>query len=316
MEKGELVALSMASDPDRSMYFDWTPYLKPDNKKTYPTAVNITQLKKSFKYCLEIPESLQMQKQVEKLYQDRTLMAKGEMRINWGFAEMVAYATLLQEGYPVRITGQDSRRGTFSHRHLVVKDQISGEGFVPISQLNKGNKKFEIFDSLLSEEAVLGFEYGYSSTWPEGLVIWEAQFGDFANVAQVVIDQFIVSAETKWGRLSGLTMFLPHGYEGQGPEHSSCRLERFLQQCAYDNIQVCVPTLPSQIFHLLRRQTVNPQRKPLVVLTPKSLLRNPQATSELADLSNGTFKNIIVDETNKQQPRKLFCAQVRFILIF
>jgi len=308
MEKGELVALSMASDPDRSMYFDWTPYLKPDKKKTYPTAVNMAQLKKSFKYCLEIPENLQMQKQVEKLYQDRTLMAKGEMRINWGFAEMVAYATLLQDGYPVRITGQDSRRGTFSHRHLVVKDQVSGEGFVPISQLNKGNKKFEIFDSLLSEEAVLGFEYGYSSTWPEGLVIWEAQFGDFANVAQVVIDQFIVSAETKWGRLSGLTMLLPHGYEGQGPEHSSCRLERFLQQCAYDNIQVCVPTLPSQIFHLLRRQTVNPQRKPLVVLTPKSLLRNPQATSELADLTNGTFKNIIVDEINKQPRKVILCS--------
>ena len=316
MEKGELVALSMATDPDKSMYFDWTPYLKPDLKKSYPTAVTKTNLDEALKYCFMFPENLVMQKQVEKLYEERKLMAKGEQRINWGFAEMLAYATLLAEGYPVRITGQDSRRGTFSHRHLVVKDQNTGVGYVPLSKLNDGNKKFEIYDSLLSEEAVLGFEYGYSSTWPEGLVIWEAQFGDFANVAQVVIDQFIVSAETKWGRLSGLTMLLPHGYEGQGPEHSSCRLERFLQQCAYDNIQVCVPTLPSQIFHLLRRQTVKPQRKPLVVLTPKSLLRNPMATSDISDLSQGTYQNIIIDKIN-YQPRKviLCCGKVYFDLV-
>ena len=316
MEKGELVALSMATDPDKSMYFDWTPYLKPDLKKSYPTAVTKTNLDEALKYCFMFPENLVMQKQVEKLYEERKLMAKGEQRINWGFAEMLAYATLLAEGYPVRITGQDSRRGTFSHRHLVVKDQNTGVGYVPLSKLNDGNKKFEIYDSLLSEEAVLGFEYGYSSTWPEGLVIWEAQFGDFANVAQVVIDQFIVSAETKWGRLSGLTMLLPHGYEGQGPEHSSCRLERFLRQCAYDNIQVCVPTLPSQIFHLLRRQTVKPQRKPLVVLTPKSLLRNPMATSDISDLSQGTYQNIIIDKIN-YQPRKviLCCGKVYFDLV-
>ena len=228
--------------------------------------------------------------------------------MNWGFAEMAAYASLLNDGYPVRMTGQDSRRGTFSHRHLVVKDQNTGKGFVPLSKLNKGNKKFEIYDSLLSEEAVLGFEYGYASTWPEGLVIWEAQFGDFVNVAQVVIDQFIVSAETKWNRLSGLTMFLPHGYEGQGPEHSSCRLERFLQLCSHENIQVCVPTLPAQIFHLLRRQVVRPTRKPLIVLTPKSLLRNPLATSELKDLTEGTFKNVIVDEATSTSKRVIFCS--------
>ncbi len=308
MEKGETVAESLSSDPDKSIYFDWTPYLQPDLTKSYPTLVSKEDLAKAVKHCLSFPENLQMQKQVQKLYSDREKMLKGELKLNWGFAEMAAYATLLQEGYPVRITGQDTRRGTFSHRHLVVKDQKTGEGIVPISALNKGNKKFEIFDSLLSEEAVLGFEYGYSSTWPEGLVVWEAQFGDFANVAQVVIDQFIVSAETKWGRLSGLTMFLPHGYEGQGPEHSSSRLERFLQQCAYDNIQVCVPTLPSQIFHLLRRQTLRPIRRPLVVLTPKSLLRNPEASSSIDELCSGSFKNIIVDEQKGSIRSVVFCS--------
>ena len=308
MEKGEMVAESMASDPDNSLHFDWSPYIKPNLKKSYPTNVSLQHLKESMAPGFDFDEGTNVQKQVAKLYDERKEMLEGKISMNWGFAEMAAYATLLKENYPVRITGQDSRRGTFSHRHLVIKDQLTGVGHVPLAKLNNGNKKFEIYDSLLSEEAVLGFEYGYASTWPEGLVIWEAQFGDFVNVAQVVIDQFIVSAETKWGRLSGLTMFLPHGYEGQGPEHSSCRLERFLQLCAHENIQVCVPTLPSQIFHLLRRQAIKPLRRPLVVLTPKSLLRNPMATSELSDLTNGTFKNIIIDQS-KNAPRKIIlCA--------
>ena len=308
MEKGEMVAESMASDPDHSLHFDWSPYIKPDLKKSYPTNVSLQHLKESMAPGFDFDEGTNVQKQVAKLYDDRKEMLEGKIPMNWGFAEMAAYATLLKENYPVRITGQDSRRGTFSHRHLVIKDQLTGVGHVPLAKLNNGNKKFEIYDSLLSEEAVLGFEYGYASTWPEGLVIWEAQFGDFVNVAQVVIDQFIVSAQTKWDRLSGLTMFLPHGYEGQGPEHSSCRLERFLQLCAHENIQVCVPTLPSQIFHLLRRQAIKPLRRPLVVLTPKSLLRNPMATSELSDLTNGTFKNIIIDQS-KNAPRKIIlCA--------
>ena len=308
MEKGEMVAESMASDPDHSLHFDWSSYIKPDLKKSYPTNVSLQHLKESMAAGFDFDEVTNVQKQVAKLYDERKEMLEGKIPMNWGFAEMAAYATLLNENYPVRITGQDSRRGTFSHRHLVIKDQLTGVGYVPLAKLNNGNKKFEIYDSLLSEEAVLGFEYGYASTWPEGLVIWEAQFGDFVNVAQVVIDQFIVSAQTKWDRLSGLTMFLPHGYEGQGPEHSSCRLERFLQLCAHENIQVCVPTLPSQIFHLLRRQAIKPLRRPLVVLTPKSLLRNPMATSELSDLTNGTFKNIIIDQS-KNAPRKIIlCA--------
>ena len=308
MEKGEMVAESMSKDPDHDLHFDWTPYLKPDLTKAYPTAVSKELLMNSMEVGLKIDKGIDLQKQVQKLYEERKKMLLGEVPINWGFAEMAAYATLLNEGFPVRMTGQDSRRGTFSHRHLVIKDQKTGSGFVPLSNLNKDNKKFEIYDSLLSEEAVLGFEYGYASTWPEGLVIWEAQFGDFVNVAQVVIDQFIVSAETKWNRLSGLTMFLPHGYEGQGPEHSSCRLERFLQLCAYDNIQVCVPTLPSQIFHLLRKQAIKPLRKPLIVLTPKSLLRNPLATSKIIDLTNGTFKNIIRNESSGAAKRVIFCS--------
>ena len=308
MEKGEMVAESMASDPDNSLHFDWSSYIKPNLKKSYPTNVSLQHLKESMAPGFDFDEGTNVQKQVAKLYDERKEMLEGKIPMNWGFAEMAAYATLLKENYPVRITGQDSRRGTFSHRHLVIKDQLTGVGHVPLAKLNNGNKKFEIYDSLLSEEAVLGFEYGYASTWPEGLVIWEAQFGDFVNVAQVVIDQFIVSAQTKWDRLSGLTMFLPHGYEGQGPEHSSCRLERFLQLCAHENIQVCVPTLPSQIFHLLRRQAIKPLRRPLVVLTPKSLLRNPMATSELSDLTNGTFKNIIIDQS-KNAPRKIIlCA--------
>ena len=308
MEKGEMVAESMAMNPDSGLHFDWSPYLKPDLSKPYPTAVSLELLRNTMEVGMNFEPNIEVQKQVGKLYDERRKMLDGELPMNWGFAEMAAYSTLLGEGYPVRITGQDTRRGTFSHRHLVVKDQKTGIGYVPLSNLNNGNKKFEIYDSLLSEEAVLAFEYGYASTWPEGLIVWEAQFGDFVNVAQVVIDQFIVSAETKWNRLSGLTMFLPHGYEGQGPEHSSCRLERFLQLCAYDNIQVCVPTMPAQIFHLLRKQVIKPTRKPLVVLTPKSLLRNPMATSNIEDITNGSFKNIIVEEQKSITKRVIFCS--------
>jgi 2-oxoglutarate dehydrogenase E1 component len=234
-------------------------------------------------------------------------MATGDAEINWGFGEVMAYASLLEEGYPIRLTGQDIGRGTFSHRHAVLHDQKGKGAYVPLRNLSADQPKFTIFDSLLSEEAVLAFEYGYASTAPEGLVVWEAQFGDFANGAQVVIDQFITSGEHKWGRLCGLTMLLPHGYEGQGPEHSSARLERFLQLCAEHNIQVCVPTTPSQIFHLIRRQVIRPMRKPLVVMSPKSLLRHKMAVSTLEEFSSCEFRNVIddVDTTDKSSVTRM-----------
>ena len=242
-------------------------------------------------------------------------MNSGAIPINWGFAENMAFATLLSEGYPIRFTGQDSRRGTFSHRHSTLHDQKNGSEYIPLVKIaNQNNTRIDLYDSLLSEEAVLGFEYGYSTTWPTGLVIWEAQFGDFANGAQVVIDQFIVSAEHKWERLSGLVMLLPHGYEGQGPEHSSARLERYLQLCAHDNIQVCIPTTPSQIYHLLRLQTVRKMRRPLIILSPKSLLRHPMAISSLEELTDGEFKTILdLDDIHQAacfSPKRLHTSRI------
>jgi 2-oxoglutarate dehydrogenase E1 component len=242
---------------------------------------------------------------------DRLKMGAGAQEINWGFAETMAYASLLTEGYPVRLTGQDVGRGTFSHRHAVLHNQKGGGTWVPLASLSEEQASFQIFDSLLSEEAVLAFEYGYATTSPGGLVIWEAQFGDFANGAQVVIDQFISSGENKWSRLCGLTMLLPHGYEGQGPEHSSARLERFLQLCAEDNIQVCIPSTPAQVFHMLRRQAIRPLRTPLIVMTPKSLLRHKEAVSQLEELTTGAFQTVI-DETDALDAeaikRVIFCS--------
>jgi len=234
---------------------------------------------------------------------DRRKMAAGALPLDWGFAENLAYATLLKEGYQVRISGQDCGRGTFFHRHSVLHNQKDGTSYVPLMNLYPGQPSFMVIDSILSEEAVLGFEYGYATAEPNGLVIWEGQFGDFANGAQVVIDQFITSGQTKWGRLCGLVMLLPHGFEGQGPEHSSARLERYLQLCAENNIQVVVPSTPAQCFHMLRRQMKRSFRKPLVVMSPKSLLRHRLAVNTLEDLTEGRFEEIIgeIDAHDPQQ---------------
>ena len=239
------------------------------------------------------PGDFNLHPRVQRIMDDRRLMAHGDKLVDWGFAENMAYATLLDQGFPIRISGQDARRGTFFHRHAMLRNQDNGESYVPLRNLHKDQPNFTIIDSVLSEEAVLGFEYGYATADPNALTIWEAQFGDFANGAQVVIDQFIASAGAKWGLYCGLVMLLPHGYEGQGPEHSSARLERYMQLCAEHNIQVCVPTTPAQIFHLLRRQMLRPYRHPLVVMSPKSLLRHPLATSSLETLTHGRFEPVI-----------------------
>jgi len=296
IENGDSVAHNFATQPNESMWFDWTPYINQKGDAEIESAFNRDRFKELAQIAFTPPKNFVLQRQVEKMFADRIQMSEGNIPVNWGFAENMAYATLLDQGYPIRFTGQDIRRGTFSHRHAVVLNQKNGEGAMPLVKIaESANTTIDIYDSLLSEEAVLGFEYGYSATRPSGLVIWEAQFGDFVNGAQVVIDQFIVSAEHKWERLSGLVMLLPHGYEGQGPEHSSARLERFLQLCANENIQVCVPSTPSQIYHLLRLQTIRKMRRPLIVISPKSLLRNPKAVSSIESLTEGSFEYVIND---------------------
>ncbi len=257
-----------------------------------------------------VPKGWKLHPRVQRIVSDRARMAAGDLSVDWGFAECLAYGSLLDAGHKVRLIGQDSRRGTFFHRHASFVNQGDGEVFVPLMHVTQRSGDFTVGDSLLSEEAVLGFEYGYSTASPDCLVIWEAQFGDFANGAQVVIDQFISSGESKWGRLSGLTLFLPHGYEGQGPEHSSARLERFLQLCAENNMQVCVPSTPAQMFHMLRRQALRPTRKPLIVMTPKSLLRHRSSVSSLTDLTKGRFRPVIGDDgpRPKDVQRLIFCS--------
>ena len=306
LESGLSVAKSLAKKPNEELWFNWDEYI--DNKWWDETDTSITKksITKLGKQISKTPENFNLGPQASKIFKDRDQMTESKIDINWGYGEMLAYASLLEQGYPIRLTGQDVRRGTFSHRHACVFDKETGKGLIPLSKIaEEHNTKFDIYDSLLSEEAVLAFEYGYSATWPTGLVIWEAQFGDFANGAQVVIDQFIVSAQHKWERLSGLVMLLPHGYEGQGPEHSSARIERFLQLCASENIQVCVPSSPAQIFHLLRRQAIRKLRTPLVVISPKSLLRNPDASSKITELTSGSFKCVIDDDCQKDNVKKI-----------
>jgi 2-oxoglutarate dehydrogenase E1 component len=290
------------SDPVLTNYkskyaVDWTPYLNRKWTDSADTSVPLAELKRLGERITTIPSNFKLHPLVEKVIADRRAMAEGKLPLDWGMAEQLAYATLLSSGYPVRITGQDTARGTFSHRHSVLHDQNRekyDEGnYIPLENVSDGQAPFTVIDSVLSEEACLGFEYGYSTAEPNALVIWEAQFGDFVNGAQVLIDQFISSGEVKWGRQSGLTLMLPHGYEGQGPEHSSARLERFLQLAADNNMQVVQPTSAAQIYHLLRRQMIRLFRKPLVIMTPKSLLRAKDATSELSELAKGEFRTVI-----------------------
>jgi 2-oxoglutarate dehydrogenase E1 component len=277
---------------------DWSKYAANDWSERVRGGSDITRLKALGERAVRFPENFSLHPRVAQVMANRTKMFRGEMPLDWGAAETLAYASILEEGNAIRITGQDSGRGTFFHRHAVLHEQSTGDVYVPLQHMAERQPAFQITDSVLSEEAVLGFEYGYSTTDPSSLVIWEAQFGDFVNGAQVIIDQFISSGEAKWGRLCGLAMFLPHGYEGQGPEHSSARLERFLQLCAENNMAVCVPSTPAQMYHMIRRQILRSLRKPLIVMTPKSLLRHEMSVSSLEDLANGEFATVI-DEVDK-----------------
>jgi len=274
---------------------NWNEYLDADWSEPVKTGVDMGRLRALGKAITSYPSDWVLHPRVLAIMQARERMVNGDLALDWGAAENLAYASLVQEGYPVRLTGQDSGRGTFFHRHAVLHDQATGRPYVPLQHVATNQPTFRVTDSVLSEEAVMGFEYGFSTTEPHCLTIWEGQFGDFCNGAQVIIDQFISSGEAKWGRLSGITLFLPHGYEGQGPEHSSARLERFLQLCAEYNMQVCVPSTPAQMFHMLRRQMLRPLRKPLIVMTPKSLLRHPLSVSRLEELATGGFYPVIDD---------------------
>jgi 2-oxoglutarate dehydrogenase E1 component len=310
LDRGEQVA-DVETEPRSNKYAaKWHDFDHVDEPCDVDTAVPLGKIRDLSKQLNSLPDGFKLHNRVKRIIEDRKKMAAGELPLDWGFAETMAYATLIEEGTKLRLVGQDSGRGTFFHRHAVLHNQVDGSTLTPLARINPG-REVTVIDSLLSEEAVLGFEYGYATAAPETLVIWEAQFGDFANGAQVVIDQFITSGEAKWGRLCGLTLLLPHGYEGQGPEHSSGRLERFLQLCANHNIQVCVPSTPAQMFHLLRRQVLQPTRKPLIVMTPKSLLRSKAATSVLEILSEGRFQQVIGDRGpgNAEEIRRVvFCS--------
>jgi 2-oxoglutarate dehydrogenase E1 component len=260
------------------------------------TAVEAAALRRAGEVLTQVPQGFRVHPKLARILEARAEMARGERPLDWGMGEALALASLSLEGHRVRLVGQDSRRGTFSHRHAVLHDHQTGTTYTPLAHLAEGQGTVEIRDSLLSEAGALGFEYGYSLEMPEALTLWEAQFGDFLNAAQVIVDQFLASGEAKWNRLSGLTLLLPHGMEGQGPEHSSARLERFLELSVDDNWRVVNLTTPAQYFHALRRQVISPWRKPLVVMSPKSLLRHPRAVSPLEELSRGRFRAVLPDE--------------------
>ncbi len=304
LDEGRPQARAFAGTSGNEYTVDWSSHLDADWNEKADTTVPAKRLGELAALLTEVPDDLSLHPRVARIVEDRKRMYADELPLDWGAAETMAYATLLDGGCHVRLVGQDSGRGTFFHRHAVWHDQASGREYVALERLREGQGRFRIIDSVLSEEAVMGFEYGYSTTDPDTLVIWEGQFGDFANGAQVIIDQFIASGEAKWGRLSGITLFLPHGYEGQGPEHSSARLERFLQLSAELNGQVCVPSTPAQMYHMLRRQMLRKLRKPLVVMTPKSLLRHKHSSSTMQDLQKGYFHTVI-DELDDLKPSKV-----------
>ncbi len=293
LDAGETVALSLVHEPDEVLFVDWKPYLGHDWTAPADTSCSRTRLRELGRVLASTPTGFVVHRQVAKILEDREKMLAGAASVNWGCAEVTSYATLLDQGINVRLAGQDVCVGTFSHRHAAVYCQRTGAEHIALHDIVADGARLSLYNSLLSEEAALGFEYGYATTTPNALVIWEAQFGDFANGAQVVIDQFVSSGEAKWARLCGLVMLLPHGYEGAGPEHSSARLERYLQLCAEHNMQVCIPTTPAQIFHLLRRQALRMMRRPLIVMSPKSLLRHKLAISTLEELADGQWQNVI-----------------------
>lgn len=320
LDNGQSVVTLVHEEYEGKYSVDWTPYMNTKWTEKVDTTISIDLLKQLSDELNKLPEGFQLHPVVQRLLLDREKMANGELPINWGFAEIMSYASLLKEGYGVRLSGQDCGRGTFAHRHAVLHDIETGQTHIPLEKVaTHAHRTFKVIDSVLSEEAVLAFEYGFASSEPSFLVLWEAQFGDFANGAQVVIDQFISSGEQKWGRLCGLVMMLPHGYEGQGPEHSSARLERYMQLCAQHNIQVCTPTTPSQIFHLLRRQVIRNFRKPLIIMTPKSLLRHKLAVSTLDDLTSGQFETVLpeIDVLQESAVTKvvLCCGKVYYDLL-
>jgi len=315
LDKGELLYNPVLAGYKHPNTIDWTPFLTKNYIETCDTRVPTAELQRLAQRLTTLPEGFTLHSRVKKIVEDRAAMGEGKLPVDWGMAENLAYASLLVSGYGVRISGEDVGRGTFFHRHAAFHDQNRAnwaEGtYHTLKNLQEKQAGFQCFDSVLSEEAVLAFDYGYASANPYELVIWEGQFGDFANGAQVVIDQFIASGEAKWGRACGLVMLLPHGYEGQGPEHSSARLERYMQACAEMNMEVCVPTTAAQVFHMLRRQAVRMQRKPLIVMTPKSLLRHKDAASSLDELANGEFKRVIgeVDDLDpKKVKRVILCS--------
>ncbi len=297
LDRGELLYNPVLSGFSSKYAVDWTPFLNQPYTDEADTAIPLAEAQRLAERLTAIPEGFEVHSRVDKILKDRAAMGRGELPLDWGMGENLAYASLLAQGFGVRLSGEDVGRGTFFHRHAVVHDQRrerwNDGSWIPLEGVREGQGIFQCYDSVLSEEGVLAFEYGYATAEPNQLVVWEAQFGDFVNGAQVVLDQFISSGESKWGRLCGLTLLLPHGYEGQGPEHSSARLERLMNNAAEDNWQICVPTTPAQVFHVLRRQMLRKVRKPLVIISPKSLLRHKEAVSSLEDLVEGGFQTVI-----------------------